>query len=80
MAAGAVAPHHGPFHEGGGEYYCVTGVPVDGWEHEAGFVDSFREEMEAILGGSHRVVQALVDATDEVTEWPFWKVSAMPGS
>jgi 6-hydroxynicotinate 3-monooxygenase len=56
----------------GEEYYYVTGVPVDGWEHDASFVDSSREEMEAIFGGSHPVVQALVDATETVTKWPFW--------
>jgi 6-hydroxynicotinate 3-monooxygenase len=56
----------------GSEYYYVTGVPVDGWEHETGFVDSSREEMEAIFGGSHPVVNALIDATEEITKWPFW--------
>lgn len=56
----------------GSEYYYVTGVPVDGWEHQTSFVDSSREEMEAIFGGSHPVVQALIDATETVTKWPFW--------
>ncbi|WP_122523313.1 FAD-dependent monooxygenase [Pannonibacter phragmitetus] len=56
----------------GSEYYYVTGVPVDGWEHETSFVDSSREEMEAIFGRSHPVVQALIDATETVTKWPFW--------
>ena len=56
----------------GAEYYYVTGVPVDGWEHESGWVDSSREEMEAIFGNSHPVVNALIDATEEVTKWPFW--------
>ncbi|MER0240165.1 FAD-dependent monooxygenase [Fulvimarina sp. MAC8] len=54
------------------EYYYVTGVPVDGWEHDGPFVESSREEMEAIFGGSHPVVNALVNATDHVTKWPFW--------
>lgn len=54
------------------EYYYVTGVPVDGWEHPEGFVDSSREEMEAIFGNSHPVVNALIDATETVTKWPFW--------
>ncbi|RFC64457.1 6-hydroxynicotinate 3-monooxygenase [Fulvimarina endophytica] len=54
------------------EYYYVTGVPVDGWEHDTPFVESSREEMEAIFGGSHPVVNALVNATDHVTKWPFW--------
>ncbi|WP_086998533.1 FAD-dependent monooxygenase [Rhizobium sullae] len=56
----------------GSEYYYVTGVPVDSWEHDTSFVDSSREEMEAIFGGSHPMVQALVDATETVTKWPFW--------
>ncbi|SUC82708.1 6-hydroxynicotinate 3-monooxygenase precursor [Pannonibacter phragmitetus] len=56
----------------GSEYYYVTGVPVDGWEHQTSFVDSSREEMQAIFGGSHPVVQALIDATETVTKWPFW--------
>ncbi|SDF24426.1 FAD-dependent monooxygenase [Limimaricola pyoseonensis] len=54
------------------EYYYVTGVPVDSWPHEAGWVDSSREEMEAIFGNSHPVVNALIDATETVTKWPFW--------
>lgn len=59
------------------EYYYVTGVPVDTWDHEASFVDSSREEMEAIFGGSHPVVQALIDATETVTKWPFWNRDVM---
>ncbi|WP_172332855.1 FAD-dependent monooxygenase, partial [Mangrovicoccus sp. HB161399] len=59
------------------EYYYVTGVPVDSWEHETSFVDSSREEMEAIFGGSHPMVQALIDATGEVTKWPFWNRDPM---
>lgn len=61
----------------GSEYYYVTGVPVDGWPHETGFVDSSREEMEAIFGGSHPMVQGLIDATVEVTKWPFWNRDPM---
>lgn len=59
------------------EHYYVTGVPVDSWDHEASFVDSSREEMEAIFGGSHPVVQALIDATETVTKWPFWNRDVM---
>lgn len=61
----------------GSEYYYVTGVPVDGWTHETSFVDSSREEMEAIFGGSHPMVQGLIDATVEVTKWPFWNRDPM---
>ncbi|WP_305798377.1 FAD-dependent monooxygenase [Falsirhodobacter algicola] len=57
----------------GSEYYYVTGVPVDGWEHESSFVDSSREEMEAIFGdNAHPIVRGLIDSTTEVTKWPFW--------
>lgn len=56
----------------GSEYYYVTGVPVDVWAHEESWVDSSREEMEAIFGGSHPVVNALIDATESVSKWPFW--------
>lgn len=56
----------------GSEYYYVTGVPVDDWQHDSGWVDSSREEMEMIFGGSHPVVNALIDATETVTKWPFW--------
>lgn len=54
------------------EYYYVTGVPVDGWDHDASWVDSSREEMEENFGNSHPVVNALIDATTHVTKWPFW--------
>lgn len=53
------------------EYYYVTGVPVDSWGHDTGFVDSSREEMDAIFGGSHPMIEALINATDTVTKWPF---------
>mgnify|MGYP000724062371 CR=1 FL=1 len=38
------------------EYYYVTGVPVDSWDHDASFVDSSREEMEAIFGDNLRAL------------------------
>ena len=54
------------------EYYYVTGVPIEGeWEHDSGWVDSSREEMESIFGNSHPIVNALIDATTSVTKWPF---------
>lgn len=60
------------------EYYYVTGVPVDGWEHDESFVDSSREEMEAIFGdNAHPMVRGLIDATTEVTKWPFWNRDPM---
>lgn len=62
----------------GSEYYYVTGVPVDSWDHETGFVDSSREEMEAIFGdNAHPMVRGLIEATTEVTKWPFWNRDPM---
>ncbi len=54
------------------EYYYVTGVPDQTWDHEASWIESSRDEMEATFGNSHPVVNALIDATTEVTKWPFW--------
>lgn len=60
------------------EYYYVTGVPVDSWEHDTGFVDSSRDEMDAIFGdNAHPMVRGLIDATTEVTKWPFWNRDPM---
>ncbi|RJE79671.1 FAD-dependent monooxygenase [Paracoccus sp. JM45] len=60
------------------EYYYVTGVPVDSWDHETGYVDSSRDEMAAIFGdGAHPMVQGLIDSTTEVTKWPFWNRDPM---
>jgi 6-hydroxynicotinate 3-monooxygenase len=56
----------------GGEYYYVTGVPDEDWPYETGSVDSSAEEMEATFGNSHPIVQALIDATETVTKWPFY--------
>ncbi|MFT3803987.1 MAG: FAD-dependent monooxygenase [Burkholderiaceae bacterium] len=62
----------------GSEYYYVTGVPVESWDHDSGFVDSSREEMEAIFGdNAHPMVRGLIDATTEVTKWPFWNRDPM---
>lgn len=62
----------------GSEYYYVTGVPVDGWTHETSFVNSSREEMEAIFGdNAHPMVRGLIEATTEVTKWPFWNRDPM---
>lgn len=54
------------------EYYYVTGVPEPEWDHGASFVESSREELcEAFADYTHPVVQALIDATEEVTKWPL---------
>ncbi|MFN7052580.1 MAG: FAD-dependent monooxygenase, partial [Gemmobacter sp.] len=50
----------------------------DSWDHDSSFVDSSREEMEAIFGdGAHPMVRGLIDATDTVTKWPFWNRDPM---
>ncbi|WP_138469056.1 FAD-dependent monooxygenase [Poseidonocella sp. HB161398] len=61
----------------GSEYYYVTGVPEASWDHAGSFAESSREEMEAAFGGSHSMVQALIDATGAVTKWPFWNRDPM---
>lgn len=60
------------------EYYYVTGVPVDSWNHTESFVDSSRDEMDAIFGdNAHPMVRGLIDATTTVTKWPFWNRDPM---
>lgn len=56
----------------GSEYYYVTGVPDEDWNYDTSFVNSSREEMEAAFGNSHPIVNALIDATETVTKWPFY--------
>ncbi len=57
----------------GSEYYYVTGVPDQEWNHGTSFVDSSREEMEAVFGdNAHPIVKALIGATTSVTKWPFY--------
>jgi 6-hydroxynicotinate 3-monooxygenase len=60
------------------EYYYVTGVPHDAWEFDGAFVQSSREEMLEAFAGYHPVIQALIEATDEVTKWPLFNRNPLP--
>lgn len=60
------------------EYYYVTGVPHEAWDFDGAFVPSSREEMEAAFTGYHPIVQALIEATDEVTKWPLLNRNPLP--
>ena len=60
------------------EYYYVTGVPHPAWESDGGSVPSSREEMREAFQGYHSVVQALIDATDEVSKWPLLNRNPLP--
>ena len=53
------------------EIYYVTGVPEEKWDMKQNWVPSSREEMRAAFDGWHPTVQALIDATVEVTKWPL---------
>ncbi|NKK67379.1 FAD-dependent monooxygenase [Rhizobium leguminosarum] len=60
------------------EYYYVTGVPHPAWEFDGAFVQSSREEMSEAFAGYHPVIQALVEATDDVTKWPLFNRNPLP--
>ncbi len=60
------------------EYYYVTGVPHAAWEFDGAFVQSSRDEMSEAFAGYHPVIQALIEATDEVTKWPLFNRNPLP--
>ncbi|NZD53189.1 FAD-dependent monooxygenase [Rhizobium leguminosarum] len=60
------------------EYYYVTGVPHPAWEFDGAFVQSCREEMSEAFAGYHPVIQALIEATDDVTKWPLFNRNPLP--
>ena len=60
------------------EYYYVTGVPHPAWDFEGAFAPSSRDEMREAFEGYHPTVQALIDATDEVTKWPLLNRNPLP--
>lgn len=60
------------------EYYFVTGVPEAEWTSPEGFVSSSREEMFAAFAGWDPVVQALIDASDDITKWPLLNRNPLP--
>ncbi|MBY2911899.1 FAD-dependent monooxygenase [Rhizobium leguminosarum] len=60
------------------EYYYVTGVPHPAWEFDGAFVQSSREELSEAFAGYHPVIQALIEATDDVTKWPLFNRNPLP--
>jgi 6-hydroxynicotinate 3-monooxygenase len=60
------------------ELYYVTGVPEPEWRSGVSFVDSSRDEMRAAFVGFHPIVQAIIDATTEVTKWPLLARPPLP--
>ncbi|MFT8675674.1 MAG: FAD-dependent monooxygenase [Acetobacter sp.] len=52
------------------EFYLVTGEP-DEWTSASGQLPSTREALRKSFAGYHPMVQAYIDATDEVTKWPL---------
>ena len=60
------------------EYYYVTGVPHPHWDLADTSLSSSRDEMREAFAGFHPLVQALIDATGEVTKWPLLNRSPLP--
>jgi 6-hydroxynicotinate 3-monooxygenase len=60
------------------ELYYVTGVPQEKWESNRSWLPSNRDEMRAAFDGWHPAVQALIDATVEVTKWPLLDRKPLP--
>jgi 6-hydroxynicotinate 3-monooxygenase len=60
------------------EIYYVTGVPDPTWDISKSWVPSSKEEMRAAFDGWHNGVQSLIEATTEVTKWPFLERNPMP--
>ncbi len=60
------------------ELYYVTGVPEAQWPTGVSFAQSSREEMRDAFVGFHPIVQAIIDATTEVTKWPLLARPPLP--
>jgi 6-hydroxynicotinate 3-monooxygenase len=60
------------------ELYYVTGVPEAEWPTGVSFLPSSREEMREAFVGFHPIVQAIIDATTEVTKWPLLARPPLP--
>ncbi|MDB5992265.1 MAG: 6-hydroxynicotinate 3-monooxygenase [Herbaspirillum sp.] len=60
------------------EIYYVTGVPDPHWDINKSWVPSSKDEMRAAFDGWHTGVQSLIEATTEVTKWPFLERNPMP--
>ncbi len=60
------------------ELYYVTGVPQADWNAQDSWLPSSRDEMREAFAGWHPGVQALIDATTEVTKWPLMDRDPLP--
>ncbi|AUL14939.1 MULTISPECIES: FAD-dependent monooxygenase [Bordetella] len=60
------------------EIYYVTGVPEQQWDMGKSWVPSSKEEMRAAFAGWHPTVQALIEATPEVSKWPLLERDPLP--
>ena len=60
------------------ELYYVTGVPVEQWNLSDRWLPSSRDEMREAFQGWHPTVQALIDATVEVTKWSLLERDPLP--
>lgn len=60
------------------ELYYVTGVPVEQWDLKDRWLPSSKEEMREAFRGWHPTVQALIDATVEVTKWSLLERDPLP--
>jgi len=60
------------------ELYYVTGVPQAEWPTGVSFAPSSRDEMREAFLGFHPIVQAIIDATTDVTKWPLLARPPLP--
>ncbi len=60
------------------ELYYVTGVPVEHWDLNDRWLPSSREEMRETFRGWHPTIQAMIDATQEVTKWSLLERDPLP--
>lgn len=60
------------------EIYYVTGVPQAEWPRGVAWIPSSRSEMREAFTGFHQDVQALIEASDEVTKWPLMEREPLP--
>jgi 6-hydroxynicotinate 3-monooxygenase len=60
------------------ELYYVTGVPQADWPVGVSSAPSSRDEMRDAFAGFHPIVQALIDASTEVTKWPLLARPPLP--
>ncbi len=60
------------------ELYYVTGVPQAEWPVGVSSAPSSRDEMRDAFAGFHPIVQAIIDASTEVTKWPLLARPPLP--